>query len=168
MSNSNRSNPILLHLQVQKLKALPEIQPLMVSHMSHPEKSTRSISDLLKIPHHRSPLLLVVKDLYNLLNATGGVWSQLLPSCYSSHHYGDLLPSWKLKRGQWDSIGILMGYEWDINEILMRYIVGYFLWDMSNEISTIFESPQENLDVWQRQLLKWGLMGVSKDGTYEF
>ena len=37
-----------------------------------------------------------------------------------------------------------MGYE---NEIFMRYIVGYFLWDMSNEISTIFESPQENLDV---------------------
>mmetsp|Transcript_71921 Transcript_71921/g.158804 ORF Transcript_71921/g.158804 Transcript_71921/m.158804 type:complete len:230 (+) Transcript_71921:754-1443(+) len=37
--------------------------------------------------------LLVVKDLYNLLNATGGVWSQLLPSCYSSHHYGDLVVS---------------------------------------------------------------------------
>lgn len=99
------------------------------SYMCHPEKSTRSISDLLKIPHgsfpqtmkltaasqHRS-FLLVVKDLYNLLNATGGVWSQLLPSCYSSHHYGDLqIPSFY--RGQWDSIGILMGYEWDINEI---------------------------------------------------
>ena len=139
---------------------------------------TRSISDVLKIPQ---------------LSPAGGEGSLQPPQCHwrrvvpavakllqqppLRRPAATTIPSWKFKKGvngivlgySWDMSGILMRYEWDMNEIYSGiYIVGYFLWDMSNEISTIFESPQENLDVWQRQLLKWGLMGVSKDGTYEF
>ena len=76
------------------------------------------LSLILRVYHRNitwffAPLLLMVEDLHDFLNAASCMWSKLLPSRYSSHDNGDLQVVWGLKcvcvcheKNEWHMNGI--------------------------------------------------------------